>query len=145
MSWRSGVTSVARLATITVLALCVAACYVDLPFPGGGRGYILTAMNETPDERVVFATEPTGDRYYLVPPGSEAVVDGVGEGNPPTDFVVVLDGICTEIDRIDADFSRGGIITMTAEGTDFTPEQRGPGDDRPGSFSTCEEALAQGR
>jgi hypothetical protein len=133
----------ALVAAVSLMSSAIGSCYVGLPFPGGGRGYVLTAHNQTTDALVVFATERSGDRYYLVPPGADVIVDGVGEGNPPTDVIKVLDGTCTALDTIDADFSNGGTLTITAAGTDFAPTQLGPGDDRPGAFPTCQEALAQ--
>lgn len=102
--------------------LYLAACTVELPFPGGSTGYVTVVDNVSGERYIVEAMEDTRSRYYDSQPGSSVLVDTTVEGNDSIKSIVIHNSKCTPIGLIDRDFTAGGTVTIRSlANIDFEP------------------------
>jgi hypothetical protein len=152
MIGRDGLTNVILTIGVLGLLLTLTAC---------GGGFETVVVNNSTRSFVVEAVDPSVGglvRYYHQAPGSTVLIDtvedldGVQGLNRAIESVTLFDGECMEVMSVPGDFSRGGVITVDANGTaSFEPgrtgsfvlvEMRGPNESA-GSEETCEAAAAK--
>ena len=135
---------------ILALALMVSGCLpFQLPLPAGFETLVANRLDTAHVIRVeVQVRTELEERYYASPPGSDVVVDTVGDANFPTPSVVILSESCEQLFELTRDFSEGALITLN-EGSPPTVELgrtatslRHQSDQELGE-RTCEAAAAQ--
>lgn len=122
-----------------LVATVASACNITLPFPGGGQGYATVVHNATSVNYVIEVWDEVETRYYETRPGTSIVVDTVGEGNRPAVAITVLDATCSPVKRVQADFSQGGMLTISSDDEiEFAAYLRQSADQRAGATESCE-------
>jgi hypothetical protein len=114
------------------------------------QGFEVAVMNGATAPVVAKVSVQDGtaliDRYYLVAPNMTAIVDTIGEANPATPFVAILDSSCVEVIHIDGPFQQGALIALDGAVQPTREHGRPLSQSRPHSdplsgFASCAEAT----